>query len=103
MVRWMLISLRRAGFARGSLRRRSDLGEVGVLVARVLLTAAAVPVGAGVEEWMLGMLPPDAAAIVAVVAVVVWMLIVTGVCRVFSATLERRRIAAWGQEWQECQ
>lgn len=103
MVRWTLISLRRAGFARGSLRRRSDLGEIGVLFAGVLLTAAAVPVGARVEEWLLGTLPPDQAAIVAVVAVMVWMLMVTGVFRVLSATLERRRIAAWGQEWQECQ
>jgi hypothetical protein len=103
MVRWTLISLRKAGFARGALRRKSDRGEVCVLFAGALLTAAAVPVGAQVEEWLLGTLVPDQAAIVAVIAVMVWMLMVTLVFRVLSATLERRRIAAWGQEWQECQ
>jgi hypothetical protein len=95
MVRWMLISLRRAGFVRGALRRKSDRGEVCVLFAGVLLTAAAVPVGAQVEEWLLGTLAPDQAAIVAVIAVMVWMLMVTVVFRVLSAALERRRIAAW--------
>ncbi|MBP2325136.1 hypothetical protein JOF56_005521 [Kibdelosporangium banguiense] len=103
MVRWTLISLRRAGFARGALRRGSDRGEVCVLLAGVLLTAAAVPVGAQVEEWLLGTLVPDQAAMVAVAAVMVWTLLVSVAFRVLSATLERRRIDAWGNEWRECQ
>ena len=101
MVRWTLISLRRLGFARGALRRGSDLGEVGVLFAGTALTAAAVPVGAQVEDWVLATARPETAAVVAVQAVALWMLLVTAAVRGLSTVLERRRIAAWDRAWRE--
>ncbi len=44
------IWLRAIGFARGPLRRKSDRGEAALVIATALLTAAAVPVGLGVND-----------------------------------------------------
>lgn len=111
LASWIAIWLRRHGFGRGALRRRSDRAEVAVLVATVILAVAAVPVGAKVEDMTYTRLsavpaPADQALIheqasaIGFIAVLLWMLLVVVAHRLAGWALERRRLVSWGREWE---